>query len=350
MYRLALFFYGLSLFQFLSAQELICPANVTKTCYNSLDDKPQIIDGAGLILDSSREFRGSTCSVYHATNTYRLINPVTDSVVSTCTQKIIITPLEEAIVFPRDTTVSGYRVAEIYNESVLLEGMFPFGDNDCNIRYTFNDVLVESFPLMYIFRHWEAYNWCTEETTKKRQRIVLDNIPNGSISTTVYDCPGELINIDSIEIYHQGRLVTDQSYCFDPFRPLYQLLNCLADSLLVDDNDDFVLELSNISNPLRGVGIKDRVDIRRHILGLKRFKDACRLSAADVNKDGKINGIDLVEITKLFLGVYTEWPAGGGPELYINGEPTDDLILKKTDFPLDKLEITVVNQGNTSTK
>jgi len=48
--------------------------------------------------------------------------------------------------------------------------------------------------------------------------------------------------------------------------------------------------------------------IQRHILGLETITSPYKLVAADINNDQIINGIDLVELRKLILGVYTELP------------------------------------------
>ena len=74
MIRLIIFFYGLSLFQFLSAQELICPPDVTRICHENLNDVPQIINGAGLNLQSSREFTGDNCQLRNVINTFSLVD------------------------------------------------------------------------------------------------------------------------------------------------------------------------------------------------------------------------------------------------------------------------------------
>lgn len=347
MYRLILLFYGLSLFQFLSAQDLVCPPNKTQFCHDPIDDRPQIIDGSGLELVNEREFIGNTCQISRVMNTFRLVD-ADGGTVSSCTQELIIEPLESTVLFPKDTIVYGMNVSEVHYESVLTEGLFPLGTNDCNIRYTFDDVIVEAYPELYIFRHWEAYNFCTDETTIARQRILLLDLPNNSIATQVEDCGGRAINVDSIEIRINGELV-DRSFCFSPFDNLHETLNCMADSLLQAPSDTMTLTLRDITNPLKGLGILDLIDIRRHILGLKRFETECRVEAADVNRDGLINGIDLVETRKMILGIYTRWPDGNGPSIYVNGDQRDNLTFTREDFPLPSLNIMVVNRGNVST-
>jgi len=59
---------------------------------------------------------------------------------------------------------------------------------------------------------------------------------------------------------------------------------------------------------LNGVSTLDLILIQRHILGLQELDSPYKLIAADVNGSNDINGIDLVELRKLILGVYKELP------------------------------------------
>jgi len=56
-------------------------------------------------------------------------------------------------------------------------------------------------------------------------------------------------------------------------------------------------------NPLNGVSTLDLIMIQKHILGAQLFQTPYKLIAADIDKNGEINGVDLVELRKLILGV-----------------------------------------------
>lgn len=56
-------------------------------------------------------------------------------------------------------------------------------------------------------------------------------------------------------------------------------------------------------NPLNGVSTLDLILIQKHILGAQLFKTPYKLIAADVDKNGEINGVDLVELRRLILGI-----------------------------------------------
>jgi hypothetical protein len=53
---------------------------------------------------------------------------------------------------------------------------------------------------------------------------------------------------------------------------------------------------------LNGVSTLDIVMIQRHILGLAVLNSPYKMIAADVNKDGKVSSLDLVELRKVILG------------------------------------------------
>ncbi len=59
---------------------------------------------------------------------------------------------------------------------------------------------------------------------------------------------------------------------------------------------------------LNGVSTLDLILIQRHILGLEQLTSPYQLIAADINDSEEINGLDLVELRKLILGIYTELP------------------------------------------
>ncbi len=57
-----------------------------------------------------------------------------------------------------------------------------------------------------------------------------------------------------------------------------------------------------------GVNTLDLIMIQRHILGLQPLNSPYKIIAADVNNSQSVDGADLVELRKLILGVYLEFP------------------------------------------
>ncbi len=61
-------------------------------------------------------------------------------------------------------------------------------------------------------------------------------------------------------------------------------------------------------DPLNGVSTLDLVLIQKHILNLIQLDDSYKLIAADINNSQSISSIDLIELRKLILGVYVNYP------------------------------------------
>jgi hypothetical protein len=61
-------------------------------------------------------------------------------------------------------------------------------------------------------------------------------------------------------------------------------------------------------DPTLGVSTADLIAIQRHILGIESFNQMGQYIAADINKDTEVSTIDLVELRKLILGVYSQFP------------------------------------------
>ena len=71
---------------------------------------------------------------------------------------------------------------------------------------------------------------------------------------------------------------------------------------------NYVINPYSDENPLMGISTIDLLIIQRHILGIAELDSPYKQIAADVNKDNVIDGVDLVELRKLILGIYTELP------------------------------------------
>ena len=103
------------------------------------------------------------------------------------------------------------------------------------------------------------------------------------------------IGIQSAQINMNETKMTNVSgdYAFSEVQTLYDYV------LTSEKNDDY----------LNGVSTLDLVLIQKHVLGLETLESAYKVIAADVNNDAKVSAIDMVELRKLILGVYTELPS-----------------------------------------
>ena len=73
-------------------------------------------------------------------------------------------------------------------------------------------------------------------------------------------------------------------------------------------NADYLVNGSKKNDYLNGVSTLDILLIQRHILGQDELDSPYKMIAADINQDLDISAIDLIELRKLILGVYSELP------------------------------------------
>ncbi|MBI1227855.1 MAG: HYR domain-containing protein [Bacteroidetes bacterium] len=80
-------------------------------------------------------------------------------------------------------------------------------------------------------------------------------------------------------------------------------------------------------SPLNGVTSFDLLLITSHVLGTTPFTDPYKLIAADANHSGKVTTIDIIEIRKLILHIYDNFPNNTSwrfvPKSYVFPNPTD---------------------------
>lgn len=65
---------------------------------------------------------------------------------------------------------------------------------------------------------------------------------------------------------------------------------------------------SKDDDPMNGVTTLDLILIQRHVLGLGSLESPYDLIAADVNASGSLSGIDIIQLRKMILGIYEEFP------------------------------------------
>jgi hypothetical protein len=68
-----------------------------------------------------------------------------------------------------------------------------------------------------------------------------------------------------------------------------------------------VLPVKN-DDPLEGVSTLDLIHIQRHILRTAPLQSPYKIIAADINADDKVSAADIVQLRKLLLGVYDNFP------------------------------------------
>ncbi len=128
----------------------------------------------------------------------------------------------------------------------------------------------------------------------------------------------------------------------------------------VEFYEDYMVQPEYNENPLNGVSTLDLVQIQRHILGLDLLDSPYKLLAADVNDDSRINGLDLIELQKLILGVTTQFPQNDSwifvsdnyefadvtaPWGYTNNISIDELLVSELDADFTAVKVGDVNNS-----
>lgn len=70
----------------------------------------------------------------------------------------------------------------------------------------------------------------------------------------------------------------------------------------------YEVSVSRDDEPKNGVSSLDLIRIQKHLLSTQPITDPYEMIAADINNNENISGVDLIELRKLILGVYTDFP------------------------------------------
>ena len=92
-----------------------------------------------------------------------------------------------------------------------------------------------------------------------------------------------------------------------------------SSSMLTNSNGEYMFEDAPFyadysvtgtknDNYLNGISTLDLVLMQRHILGQAQFDTPYKMIAADVNNDKNISAVDLLDLRKLILGIFEEFP------------------------------------------
>jgi len=211
---------------------------------------------------------------------------------------------------------------------------FDFGSFDnCtsfdDLRYTFTDVAPENDPDYIPSRRSSARAFTCDDLAGSNNAVItvpvyvwdacgnfdfclvnlrlIDNNPDGCTPTTgTGSIAGKIVTefgetVEEVDVTNEDMLdqyemndMTDNigSYAFN--------FNTMGNDFQVTPakNDDY----------LNGVSTLDIIIIQRHILNSVQLDSPYKMIAADVNNDGTITALDLIELRKLILGIYDELP------------------------------------------
>ncbi|MEP7320652.1 MAG: T9SS type A sorting domain-containing protein [Saprospiraceae bacterium] len=105
-------------------------------------------------------------------------------------------------------------------------------------------------------------------------------------------------------------------------------------------NTNYSIKPIRNDHPENGVSTIDLLMIQKHLLGQELLKDHYDLVAADINHDKEITTIDLIELRKLILNIYQEFPNNTSWRFVPKAFNID--AVHPFDFP-EKLDISSLN-------
>ncbi len=208
---------------------------------------------------------------------------------------MITIPATDFICLPMDNCTDSIDLAQVYVGAWTEEGNEPLGDTSSFM--TFDCTFLEN-TVIYVGVVDQAGNFtrCISLLTIFDPNMVCGPSNEGIVSGTVETEEG--LAVENVEVNLSGSPfdteMTDEAgeYAF----PVMPTGGSYAVNPYKDDDH------------INGVSTLDLLLIQKHVLGIKPLDSPYKLIAADVNASGSVTGIDLLELRKLLLGVYLEFP------------------------------------------
>jgi len=228
---------------------------------------------------------------------------------------------DQANCIPLRDSETGYILSEEVNNCNGYENGAQ--DPNCSLdavqKWSPNDIDADGNPLKTSSMKFKGTDWCGENDTrisvwdaKMNMDFCLVNLviqgascpdnglPKSQIAGIIKTETGD--EIEQTHVTNSSSVIVGGSMSMntssDGLFYFEQLLN----------GGNYGIEAKRNDNYLNGVSTLDLVLIQKHILGVSVLDSGYKLVAADVNNDEQVSAIDLVDLRKLILGVYTELP------------------------------------------
>lgn len=353
-----------------SAQSIQCPQDQTvhlfdlDNDYNSYGD-PQLSGPGNYETTSSVTIVDNSCQGNFgiiATITYNLVEVGTTASLASCVQVIQVQrALITEYTFPDDYTVSQATLDDLTPATTGEVEPATFLNNGSTHAVSYSDQVINSGPGVKIVRTWILLDWCTAQTLESVQLISVTTLTSiGSGPRDASTCSNTTVEVDNVLIRTDVPAYTiDYGTCSTTTADLTSFVNCVANINAIPATNNFIIELEKGQDYLNGVSTIDLVLTQRHILGISTLDNPCKTLAADINNDGRVTAVDLLESRKLILGIYNTLPASSSWRFY-NAEyfnqngtfpfgpinANNDLKFAKSEFPLNNLEVIAVKVGD----
>ncbi len=192
-----------------------------------------------------------------------------------------------------------YTRKNIHTNLDWTQQKFDFIENPFFKIDSITDFQIELLPYCPANRHAEVSAWDLDEiriyagciSPPKKQPVIH------GIVTTVKEQP-----IHNVMIF----LSEDASFAEKENRVTIENGSFVFDHL-VRDKGYFLMGMKN-DDVRNGVSTLDLIRLQKHLLGIEPFTTLDQYVAADINRNGSVSAVDLIELRKLILGKYDEFP------------------------------------------
>lgn len=354
----------LTLFSSISmAQVIQCPADQTIELFDldteySTYGQPTISGPGTYDISQSITTVNSNCNGVVLIITYDLIDQATSTSVASCDQVLTVNQVtSEDFTFPEDFTVAQGTLDDIDLEITGQVEPYEFLEFSNSIA-GYNDEILNINGRVRVVRTWTILDWCSGEIRQHDQIIIIESlISTGSGPLSVMSCnTNEEVIADRVTLETDVPSFTvDYGTCATTETDLTAFVNCVAALNDIPADRNFTIQLEKGENSyLNGVSTLDLVLTQRHILGIKLFDSECHQLSADVNNDGNVSAVDLLESRKLILGINEtltrspSWKFFNAEFFNLNQQLNDltDLKFAKSEFPLSNLQVIGIKVGD----
>jgi hypothetical protein len=151
---------------------------------------------------------------------------------------------------------------------------------------------------IYVWDNWNNTEYCST-TIVFTDPTGVCGLPTGGISGVI-TTPGqsEAVSNVGVNLIKQGNV----------FGTYTTAVNGAFHFPIVPAGEMYTLEADRNDNHKNGVSTLDLVKLQQHLLGVDPITSPYLLIAADANKSENVSALDLIEIRKLVLGQYSQFP------------------------------------------
>jgi hypothetical protein len=238
------------------------------------------------------------CDTFSIVDTH----PPTAACVSVLTT-VITNPNGSTVIWANDFNASSF---DNCNASAQLDYAFSLNPLDQSLEVSCSDItngVVDSISVdIFVFDASGNYSTCPATLVVQDNSDFCPDVNTGTriaiagnIQTETFEMVDEVmmtIEADDITGFPFEYMAYDGIYAFPD----------------LDMYTDYSISAEKTDGVMNGVSTLDLVLIQKHLLGVQELDSPYKIIAADANDSGSLSAIDLVELRKLILGIYTEFP------------------------------------------